>query len=339
MPDGRNREPLPGGVASGVGSLPGTDIAEAVRLVFGELPDFPYLPELPARGPGAELLGRGTALLVDLPVQLYAGSWQIASRPGMDLRRSRDFLARDLDTLTELVSEHDGPVKIAACGPWTLAAGLHRQIGGTMLADPGAVADLAASLREGLAAYVADVAARMPRARVVLQLDEPSLPAVLAGTVPTESGLAAHRAVESETARETLASIVDYVDAPVVVHCCAPRVPVRLLREAGAHAVSMDLSLLDMDQPASLDPLGEALDSGFGLLAGVVPSVPAVATPPSERAAADLVATLWSRLGLSPDRRREQVVVTATCGLAGATEPYARQVLTACRQAARRVHD
>lgn len=337
MPD--RREPLPGGVASGVGSLPGLDIAEAVRLVFGELPDFPHLPELPGRGPGAELLGRGAALLVDLPVQLYAGAWQIASRPGMDLRRSRDFLARDLDAVTEAVSDHDGPVKIAACGPWTLAAGLHRPIGGTMLRDPGAVADLTASLCEGLAGYVAEVAARLPQAQVVLQLDEPSLPAVLAGTVPTESGLAAHRAVEPETAREALASIVDFVNAPVVVHCCAPQVPVALLRAAGALAVSMDLTLLDMDDPASLDPLGEALDSGFGLFAGVVPAVSAAATSPSERAAADLVTTLWSRLGLSPDRRRDQVVVTATCGMATADARYARQVLKACRQAAVRISD
>ena len=46
------------GPATGVGSLPGTDPVEALRLVTGELPDFPHLPELPDRGAGADLIGR-----------------------------------------------------------------------------------------------------------------------------------------------------------------------------------------------------------------------------------------------------------------------------------------
>jgi hypothetical protein len=52
--DSTDRGPVPisWGPASGVGSLPGTDPAEALRMVLGELPDFPYVPELPGRGPG-----------------------------------------------------------------------------------------------------------------------------------------------------------------------------------------------------------------------------------------------------------------------------------------------
>jgi hypothetical protein len=41
---------------TGVGSLPGTDFAAAVRRVFDTLGEaehgIPHLPELPARGPG-----------------------------------------------------------------------------------------------------------------------------------------------------------------------------------------------------------------------------------------------------------------------------------------------
>ena len=43
-------------LASGVGSMPGTDdreYAEAVRVVLGELPDLPHVPELPGRGADA----------------------------------------------------------------------------------------------------------------------------------------------------------------------------------------------------------------------------------------------------------------------------------------------
>lgn len=58
------------GTATGIGSLPGTDIVEAVKYVFGELPALPHLPELPARGPGADMIGRSAAFLTDLPVEL-----------------------------------------------------------------------------------------------------------------------------------------------------------------------------------------------------------------------------------------------------------------------------
>ena len=69
-------------MATGIGSLPGTDIVEAVKTVLGELPDLPFLPELPARGPGADMIGRSAGLLVDLPVELYAARWRLAARPG-----------------------------------------------------------------------------------------------------------------------------------------------------------------------------------------------------------------------------------------------------------------
>ncbi|HZE41982.1 MAG TPA: methionine synthase [Stackebrandtia sp.] len=328
---------LTGGVATGIGSLPGTDIAEAIALVFGELPELPHLPELPARGPGADLIGRGASLLVDLPVQLYAGRWQTTARPGMDLRRARDFLERDLDALTDARADHDGRVKLAACGPWTLAASLHRNTRGALVADAGAVREIAASLAEGLSAHVAEVASRLPHASVVLQVDEPSLPAALEGTIPTDSGLSRYRPVETDAARAVLSEVIAAVDVPVVVHCCAPDAPIGLLRDAGAAAVALDLSLIDLDVPAAIDPLGEALEAGFGLVAGAVPALPG-AEFPSGKAAAETLAELWNRLGLARHRLAEQVIVSPACGLAGATPSYVREALTACREAADRLH-
>ena len=56
--------------ATGIGSLPGTDSQEWSRTIAGELPDFPHIPELPARGPGADLIGRTMALLADVAPDL-----------------------------------------------------------------------------------------------------------------------------------------------------------------------------------------------------------------------------------------------------------------------------
>jgi methionine synthase II (cobalamin-independent) len=310
--------------------MPGTDVAEAQRMVLGELPDLPHLAELPARGPGADIIGRTSAFLVDLPVELYVGQWRIASRPGRDRRRALDLLERDLDQLTEQGDGYTGVLKVQAAGPWTLAANVDLPVGGRLLRDPGAVRDLAASLTEGLRGYVADVRRRLPGATVLLQVDEPGLPTVLAGRVPTESGFSAYRAVETSVATSTLRELVAAVDAPVVFHCCAADAPVELLVSAGASAVSLDLSLV-----TALDPLGEAIDAGVGLLAGVAATSGARA--PGHKELVDRVRAVWNQLGFPAAQLPRQVVVTPTCGLAGASLSYAKDVLAACRDAGRRL--
>lgn len=325
--------PWPAGAATGIGSLPGTDIAEAQRIVFGELPDLPHLAELPARGPGADMIGRSAGLLVELPVQLYAGRWQMAPRPGKDLRRTADLLERDLDQLTEQGDGFAGVIKVQSAGPWTLASSLDLPVGGRLLRDQGAVRDLTDSLAEGLRRHVDEVRKRLPRASVLVQLDEPALPTVLAGRVPTESGLGAYRAVAGPDAASAVRTVVEAAGVPVIVHCCAPSVPLQVVRDARAAAVALDLSLLK-----DLDPLGEAIEAGLGLFAGAVPTL-AADRPDAKRIAAR-VSTLWTaRLGFAAARLPEQVVITPACGLAGAGEKYVRAALTACREAARRLSE
>ncbi len=254
------------GPASGIGSLPGTDPAEAVRLVVGELPDLAHLPELPDRGVGADIIGRSAALLVDVFVDLTPAGWRLVPRPGRDLQRATEFLARDLDALHDVAADWTGPFKVQAAGPWTLAAGLERTRGDRAVTDPGARRDIAQSLAEGLRAHVAEVAARLPGADVVVQLDEPSLPAVLMGGLPTQSGFGKLAAVEAQVVQEELAGFLATLGSRTVVHCCAPRAPLGLLRAAGAQAVSFDHALVQ-----DLDAVGTAVDAGTHLFLGVVP--------------------------------------------------------------------
>ncbi|MBT8224844.1 MAG: methionine synthase [Dactylosporangium sp.] len=337
----RNSWPWPAGAATGIGSLPGTDIAEALRIVLGELPHLPHLPELPARGPGADLIGRAGALLADLPVEMYAARWRLATRPGRDLRAARDFLERDLDTLTDQAAGYAGTLKLQSPGPWTLAASLDLPIGGAVLRDDGAVRDLAGSLAEGLRAHVAEVRARLPRATVLVQLDEPSLPAVLAGRVPTESGLGTLKPVEPVTARAALAAVIAEADAPVVIHCCAAGAPLALLAASGAVGVALDLALVE-----DLDALAAVLDGGLGLIAGVADTgtfaagaMPGRGPRPWAESLASRLTNLWRVLGMSRSTLPSQTVVSPACGLAGAPAERVRAVLTACREAARLLSD
>ncbi|MGY1608503.1 methionine synthase [Geodermatophilus sp. SYSU D00700] len=320
--------PAPWGPASGVGSLPGTDPAEALRVVLGELPELPHLPELPARGPGADLIGRSAALLVDLAVDLTPAGWRLVPRPGIDLRRAQELLARDLDALHDVAGDHRGPLKVQAAGPWTLAAGLERERGERAVVDAGARRDLGQSLAEGVAAHVAAVAARVPGARVVVQLDEPSLPAVLQGGLPTASGFGRLPSVDAPDVESELAAVVAAVPGPVVVHCCVNRAPLDLLRAAGAAALSFDLGLVQ-----DLDALGTAVEAGTQLFAGVVPGTDAPL--PAPKATASRLRAWWRELGFPADDLHRAVTLTPSCGLAGASPAYARAAMAHVREAAR----
>ena len=107
--------------ASGIGSLPGIDPIAAARLVRDELPELHALAELPARGPGAGLVGRTASMLyVDLPVDLQPAGWRLVDRPGADQRRAVSLLRQDLDALDEVFEGYAGPLKLryAVRGRW-----------------------------------------------------------------------------------------------------------------------------------------------------------------------------------------------------------------------------
>ncbi|MFF1354376.1 methionine synthase [Streptomyces sp. NPDC058297] len=322
------------GPATGVGSMPGGDAREAAKTVTGSVEEFPYLAELPARGPGADMIGRTAGLLVELYARVEPSGWRLGDRPGRDTRRARSWMGEDLDALEEFTQGYQGPLKVQAVGPWTLAAALELRNGEVALSDEGACRDLAGSLAEGLRLHLDDVRRRVPGAEIVLQLDEPSLIAVLRGQVKSASGYRTHRAVDRQLVESTLREVVSVHDGPVVVHSCAPDVPFALLRRAGADAVSFDFSLLTERDD---DAIGEAVEAGTRLFAGVVPGTDSPLSDPAGSVMG--VRTLWRRLGLNPGSLAESVTVTPACGLAGASPAYARAALAHCVRAARSLAD
>lgn len=168
----------------------------------------------------------------------------------------------------------------------------------------------------------------------MLQLDEPSLTAVLLGRVRSASGYRTYRAVDRQVVEGALRDLFAVHDGEVVVHSCAPEVPFGLLRRAGATGVSFDFSLLTERED---DAIGEAVESGTKLFAGVVPGTDAPLSDPGGSVMG--VRKLWRRLGLAPGTLAESVVVTPSCGLAGASPAYARAVQAHCVRAARSLAD
>jgi methionine synthase II (cobalamin-independent) len=316
--------------ATGIGSMPGEDFTEAVQVVLDALPDYVHLPELPARGPIADLTGRAVAVTSELGFDLQPAGWRLTDAPGVDHRRARSLLAQDLDVLEELLQGYDGRLKVQVAGPWTLASMIEKPRGDKVLSDFGARRETAQALAEGVRVHLADVQRRVPAAELVLQVDEPSLPFVLGGQVPTASGFSRHRSVTPALAQDSLEWVLDAAGQhATVVHCCAAEVPIGLLRRSGAGGVSVDVGVL---AAGAYEELAVALDEGARVHLGVVASMGDAV--PSAKVPLERVLRLMDMLGFDPEEVSGQLVFTPSCGLAGADAAYAKGALRALREAA-----
>ncbi|WP_024799500.1 methionine synthase [Nocardia sp. BMG51109] len=334
-----NEDVLRGGIATGVGSWPGTDEREAAATVVGELGDLPHLVELPGRGAGSDLIGRASALLVDMRFDTTPRGYRLAAGRGTVARRAHDLLRTDLDAFEEAwetagLAGSGRTVKVQAVGPLTLAAQVELPGGHRALTDPGAVRDLSESLAEGVARHAAEVGKRLG-ANVVVQLDEPSLTAVLGGSIRGASALHTVRAVPEPEALAVLDTVVRALEVPVLVHTCAEPPALALLRGSAAAAVGFDLAVL---RTRDLDDVGELLETGKRLALGLIPTV-APTGPGTWREFAEPAVRLLDRLGFPRRLVTDRMLITPACGLAGAPLSWARRALDLATETARAFAD
>lgn len=278
---------------TGVGSVLGTSVTAWAGRIADQLPEFPHVPELPERGPGADMIGRTLGLLSEIAPDFTAATtvtgWEL-TRASRDMRRARSLLAEDLDAVEQAWQGHTGLAKQQLAGPYTIAAAVERK-GRRLLADPGIVRDLVVAWREMADAHRRELTRRLA-ADWVLQMDEPSLPAVVAGAVSTISGMGAYPPIEPD-----LALGAD------LVHCCAPGLPFARLRGCGG--LLFDLSL---HHQAEDEQLAQLSTDGTVLGFGVSP------VPGSVRSVLDF----FDRTGLYP----APMLITAPCGMVGDYRPW-----------------
>ena len=321
--------------ASGVGSWPGAAPREAAAIVVGELGGaLPHIVELPARGVGADMLGRAGALLVDVAIDTVPRGYRIAARPGAVTRRAVSLLDEDMDALEEAwetagLRGGERAVKVQAPGPITLAAGIELANGHRAITDAGAVRDLAASLAEGVAAHRAELARRLDTP-VVVQFDEPSLPAALGGRLVGVTALSPVAALDAAVAGALLDSCVATVGGEVALHSCAPELPWDLLQRSSIHAVSVAAATL---RAPDLDGIAAFVESGRAVMLGVVETDAPERWPSVEEVARAVVA-VTDRLGFERAALRDRIGITPACGLAAATPEWARAAIGLARKAA-----
>ncbi|GED07077.1 hypothetical protein AUR04nite_26090 [Glutamicibacter uratoxydans] len=186
--------------------FPGTDPVEIHKVIRGELgePNLAVFPQLAQRGVGADPLGRSAALVADMGFDLQPHGWRIAVPDGIDARRARSLLRSDENLLADIAGaekKHPERLKTTVTGPYTLAAGLYLSGGERVLSDYGARRDVIEAYAHGVAAQIQRLAKSTTIKHFTIQLDEPMLPAVLDGTVPTASGYRTLRSVPRSEVR------------------------------------------------------------------------------------------------------------------------------------------
>ena len=202
--------------------------------------------------------------------------------------------------------------------------------GDKVLSDHGARRELAQALAEGVAEHLADVRRRVGAARVVVQLDEPALPAVLAGRIPTASGFGRHRVVHPPEASDGAGvGARGGRSRPVGALLCGRGALAAAARGRRSWAERRPLGATADD----MDVLAEALEAGETLALGVVPSLEP-ATPPDAKTLTERVLRWLDMLGLDLEAVSDRLVVTPSCGLAGASPAWARRATELCREVA-----
>lgn len=321
--------------ASGIGSWPGVAARPAAEIVVGELgAAMAHLVELPARGVGADVIGRAGALLVDIAIDTVPRGYRLTARPGAVTRRAVSLLAEDIDALEEAwevagLRGSGRPVKVQAPGPITLAAELEMSNGHRAITDPGAFHDIAASLAEGVAAHRASVSRRLD-APVVVQFDEPLLPAAIAGHLSGVTTLSPVAAIEESAAVTVLDVCATAAGAAVAVHSCASAIPWKVLQRSSIDAISVDAGIL---QAGDLDAIGEFVESGRVVMLGAVPSSAPTRRPAVEQIATSVV-SITDRIGFNRSVLRDRIGIVPACGLAGATPEWARTAIGLARRVA-----
>ncbi|MBB2921130.1 hypothetical protein [Cellulomonas cellasea] len=323
---------------------PGEDLLDAQSVVVGDLADtpegldgLPFLVRLPARGPWADATAQAAALLVDMPVELGVHGWKLADRPGHDESRARALVREGLDVLAVAAHGYAGPLVVPVVGPLTLAASLYLARGDRVLADAGAVSELAESLGAGLVEHLAAVRRAVPGAALSVVLHEPLLAQVVAGVLPSFSGYSALRPVRAPVAAERLRAVTGALRGAgaagverVVVHGGSAWSSIATVADSGADAVALAVGGFD---ERAWERVAELVERGTALWAELPPQASSQCAGPDVAGQAAVLLEPWRRIGLPAERLRD-VVVLAPPVAAGATPDDARGALAGTVRAA-----
>ena len=280
-------------------------------------------------------------MLVEMPVDVQTFGWRLVDRPGADQRRAVSTLASDINVLADVIGAEEQPgdeLKVQLCGPWTMAASLYLHYGERALLD-AARRDIAESLAAGIGDHLSRVAAAAPGARITLQLDEPEIGPVLAGTIPTASGYRTLRSIPRQEAAHAWELVIRAARgagaAQVLLALPGPGAPLEMALSASVDGVALPLGGLES---SDWEQLAAAVEAGRSVWAGIIPTADPAGQLPQVSRLVETVMRPWRGLGL-PARQLAALRLTPATGLAGYTPSSARAVLSRLTDTARALND
>lgn len=315
----------PGGMVTGIGSLPPLEPDEAVQFVATFSPEIPFWPQFPQRSQQDDMLVQALGPLADLLEMRGAGRLYVAAGQVATFRRRLHSASAGLDEVhaagffafEEALHAGGFPqarlLKGQMYGPLTLARCLYGDEG-PLYKVPGLLMSLAGYLCR-LATWQVSRLRRFGKP-VLLVIDEPAL----ALATPDAPGLIYVR---------LLIEAIHAAGAHSGIHCCARVNPATLAN------VAPDLIAFDAHQQLECFLRHRAIQrfvAGGGRLAfGMIPTLLDL----SQVAAEDLFARWVGAAiggGYDLDQLVAQSLVTATCGLGLVPVDSARQSFALAQQ-------
>jgi hypothetical protein len=304
---------VPAGAVMGIGSLPLTSVAAAIRSIAEYSPEIPFWPQLPRLSERERAIGQGLGILGDL-IEARSEGYGYQVRAGR-IESVLEILHRSTGELTAANAAGFGEFEEALSsgifrsamavkgqieGPITLAAYLFHQ-GRPFLSDPALFAAIAFHVSQIICWQIDRLkSAGLP---VLLFVDEPALCLEAPANAVSEEQRLNALAVTLNNARVR--------GAFVGLHCCAAR-PFRRM----CHA-EPDILSFDADEGLELffaDPDARNFVHRGGLVAyGMVPTLSRLTTLD-----ATSIFVRWLKAASSagdPQRLARSAIITATCGL------------------------
>lgn len=316
------------GWTTSVGSLPHTDLDEAIRFVLRTQPDLPAAPTLPRRSPGESMLAQAAWGIPGVEVtelgELRVDPTRLDPEAPLDAAALDDEPFSSTLAFLRAVAQRAAPVKLQLTGPVTLGLAL------SMSGAPDDVAyRVAASAVAGRARQlIARASHEAPAVSPVVVFDEPAL----VGTAQSGFPLPTDQVVDLVSGALAAAEPLAFTG----VHCCGTA-DWRAILMAGPQLLSLPVGAGVTECAGAV---GSFIERGGWLAWGAVPTSAPVGE--FENRYWKLLSAQWCELvrnGCDPVLIRRRSLVTPECGLALHDVAQAEHVLNLCGRVAGRLQD
>jgi hypothetical protein len=320
-------------LATGVGSLPFTDLLEACELIFQHLPEAPHWPQLPNASPGEGMIDQflegmpgvvqegGEAYLRPLePPDEWERFYEGYEEGDLDVFAISEERARGLYAFLEEVTRRTPPlfVKGQVTGPITLGLTLKDEEGAAAFFDP--------NLRDMLIKVVAMKARwqeamfqrRVPKAQTIIFIDEPML----------STYGSAFMNVSKDTVVSSLREAAALMQGLRGVHICG-NTDWPMIMEIGLDIIHFDAYKDLTSLLLYMEPLRRYLTAGGAISWGIVPTdEEALKGAGPSHLAARLRQGIEQliREGLAPEILSRGSLIAPSCGAGSLSEEGARTV-------------